>query len=270
MNTIISAFSKGIEKSGVDRKNISVPSDVPFSPEVVKDLGVDFFQTTRGRAIAFGTGLKLGNPALKIVAFVGDLMTLGGNHFVHAGRRNMELLVMCVNNFVYERIAGKPTPSPRPAFSPYSTFEEPFNFPHLGNSCGAVYTARWTALHVDELADSIAEAINKRGLSMIEVLAPGPDYYTDIDNIKSDLLNFYYENSATKNNEDPRNVEIKSDGKIIVGKFTNKERPTFIDNYNTQLSSVLGDKFIPHGSVPPSRSRISTGTEQIGSGGKNG
>jgi 2-oxoglutarate ferredoxin oxidoreductase subunit beta len=250
MNSIITAFAKGIEKSGIAPNMISVPSDIPIAPESVKNLGVDYFHISRGRAIAFGTGLKLGNPALKIVALVGDLMTLGGNHFVHTGRRNMELLVICINNFVYEKIAGHCAPKTVITFSPYSTFEEPFNIPHLGNSCGALYTARWTALHTDELADSIAEGLHKRGLSVIEVLAPGPNYYSDINHVESDLLNFYYKNSEVKNNEDPRNVGINPEEKIIVGKFTNKERPTFIDTYNTQLSSILGDKFTPHGAVP--------------------
>ena len=250
MNEITTAFAEGISRSGISPAKISMPSDIPFAPEVVKQLGVDYFHTTRGRAIAFGTGLKLGNPALKVMPVVGDLMTLGGNHFVHGGRRNMELLVICVNNFVYTNIAGKQVPAAGAVFSPYSTFEEPFNFPHLGNSCGAIYTARWTALHTEQLADSIAEALHKKGLSMIEVLAPGPNYYTDISSIASDILAFYYEHSIVKNGEDPRNVGIVPEEKIIVGKFTDKERPTFIDQYNAQLSKMLGDKFTPHGYVP--------------------
>jgi len=249
MNAIITALAKGIQKSAIDASMISVPSDIPIAPEVIKNLGVDYFHISRGRTIAFGTGLKLGNPALRVVALAGDLMTLGGNHFVHTGRRNMELLVICINNFVYEKIAGQCAPKTTITFSPYSTFEEPFNIPHLGNSCGALYTARWTALHTDELADSIAGGLKKRGLSVIEVIAPGPNYYGDINHIESELLNFYYKNSEIKNNEDPRNVGINPDEKIIVGKFTDKERPTFIDTYNSQLSSILGDKFTPHGVV---------------------
>ena len=80
-------------------------------------------------------------------------MTLGGNHVVHSGRRNMELTVICVNTFVYRKVAGKVAPTQSAPFSPYSTFEQPFNVPHLANSCGAVFTARWTALHTEELAD---------------------------------------------------------------------------------------------------------------------
>lgn len=261
MNTIISAIKKGIEKSGLDPKKISIPSDIPFEPEIIGELGVDYFQTARGRAIAFGTGLKLGNPILKIMAVVGDLMTLGGNHFVHGGRRNMELCVLCVNNFLYTRISGKKIPVVPQTFSPYSAFEEPFNFPHLGNSCGAIYTARWTALHTEELAASIGEALNKRGLTLVEVLAPGPNYYKEITRIESDVLKFYYENSVIKNGEEPRNVAITPGEKIIVGKFTDKERPTFIDSYNVQHSKMLGDKFVPHGNVP---------LNQIESGGQDG
>ncbi len=255
MNPIITAFAKGIKKSGIKPSRISVPSDIPFEPEIVNQLGIDFFHTIRGRAIAFGTGLKLGNPDLIVVPFIGDLMTIGGNHFVHSGRRNMDLLVICVNNFLYREINGKSAPIQKheneqittQKFSPYSTFEKPFNATHLANSCGAVYTARWTALHTDELADSIAEALNKRGFSMIEVLSPGPNYYTGIKKIESDLLKFYYENSVIKNGESPRNVTINSDEKIVVGKFTEKEQLTFIEQYNLQLGKVLGSKFTPHG-----------------------
>ncbi|UCC12432.1 MAG: 2-oxoacid:ferredoxin oxidoreductase subunit beta [candidate division WOR-3 bacterium] len=249
MNLIAKALKDGIQKSGVNPAMISMPSDIPFSQEVTRELGVDFFQTTRGRAIAFGTGLKLSNPALKVMPVAGDLMTLGGNHLVHGGRRNMELCVIVVNHFVYHTIAGKNAPPMTSAFSPYSTFEEPFNFPHLGNSCGAVFTARWTALHTDDLGQSIATALNKRGLSLVEIIAPGPNYYAGIEHLDEQLLKFYREQSEVKNGEDPRHVAIAPDKKIIVGNFTDKERPTFIDQYNMQLGKVLGEKFTPHGVI---------------------
>ena len=247
MNPIITAFANGIKKSGLELTKVVVVSDIPFEPEIIKEIGVDFFHVTRGRAIAFGTGLKLGNPDLKVVAFIGDLMTLGGNHLVHSGRRNMEMLVICVNNFVYKEIAETPAPSVSPGFSAFSTFEKPFNAPHLANSCGAIYTARWTAMHTNELTNSIANALNKRGFSVIEVLSPGPNFYKDINQIDSELLDFYYKNSVIKNNEDTRNVEITPEEKIVTGEFTDKEKSPFIDTYNAQLGKILGDKFIPHG-----------------------
>jgi len=247
MNPLITAFEKGIEKAGINPSKISVPSDIPFKPEVVKVLGVDYFHTIRGRAIPFGTGMKLANPALKVVPFVGDMLTIGGNHLVHSGRRNMDLLVICINNYVQDKVAGKAAPTVNPGFTPHSTFEEPFNVPHVANSCGAVYTARWTALHTDELSDSIAEALDKKGFSVIEILSPGPDYYTDISQIEYDLAKFYYYNSEIKNGEEPKNVAITPEEKIIVGKFTDIKRPTYLDVYNMQLPKKLGDKFVPYG-----------------------
>jgi 2-oxoglutarate ferredoxin oxidoreductase subunit beta len=247
MNPLVTAFENGFKKSGFQPTQISIPSDIFFEPEVIKTLGIDYFHVTRGRSIAFGTGIKLANPGLRVVAVAGDLVTIGGNHFVHGGRRNMELLVIYVNNFVYRTIAGKATPQVTVKFSPYSTFEEPFNIPHLGNSCGAIYTARWTALHTEELADSIAHGLTKHGLAVIEVLVPGPDYYHGISTWYEDVVKFYYENSEIRNNELPRSVGISPASKIIVGTFTDKEMPPFIDNYNKQLKTVLKDKFTPYG-----------------------
>jgi hypothetical protein len=104
-------------------------------------------------------------------------------------------------------------------------------------------------LHTNELAESIAEALHKRGMSMIEILAPGPSYYRYITHLDSGLLQFYFDNSVVKNNEDPRNAPITPDEKIVVGKFTDKERATFIDSYNIQHKKILGDKFTHHGPV---------------------
>lgn len=247
MNPLIDAFKRGLEKAGIDPARVAVVSDISFEPEVVTSLGVDYFHCNRGRAIAFGTGLKLANPALTVVPFIGDLMTLGGNHFVHGGRRNMELTVICVNNFIYRKVNGKSAPRIVGKFSPFAGFEEPFNAPHLANSCGAPYTARWTALHVEELSNSLAAALNRRGFSVIEVLCPGPDFYTGISSSEADLLEFYKENSVIKNGEDPRNVGITDDGKIVVGTFTVKEKTPYLDQYNAQLSKTLGEKFTPYG-----------------------
>ena len=91
--------------------------------------------------------------------------------------------------------------------------------------------------------------MNKRGLSLVEIIAPGPNYYADIESLDDKLLKFYHENSIVKNGEDPRHAAITPDEKIVVGNFTDKERPTFIDQYNLQLSKVLGEKFTPHGII---------------------
>lgn len=235
MDKIIEALHKGIENSKIERQKVCVVTDIAYSPDVVDYLGIDLFHTSRGRAIPFATGMKLANAKLKPVVLIGDMATLGGNHFVHACRRNMDIIVICVNNFIYREIAGDKAPGDfdQIAFSPYLLFEKPLNIPHLARSCGSIYVARWTPLHTNELTKSISEALQRTGLSAIDVLSP-----------PSSLLEFYYNNSEIKNDEKTINVSIDEDKKIIVGKFYEGERPTFIDAYNRQLSEMLGDKFV--------------------------
>jgi 2-oxoglutarate ferredoxin oxidoreductase subunit beta len=235
MDKIIEAFNRGIENSRISRQRVCLVTDIPYNPDVVDYLGVDLFHTSRGRAIPFATGMKLANPKLKPIVFIGDMATLGGNHFVHACRRNMDIIVICVNNFIYREVGGKSVPGDFSgvSFSPYLVFEEPLNIPHMARSCGSVYVARWTLLHTNELTASISDALKRTGLSVIDVISP-----------PSELLEFYHQNSEIKNNEDTNNVGIEKDKKIIVGKFFEKERPTFIDAYNKQLSEALGDEFV--------------------------
>jgi len=245
---IYTCLANAVDKVNIDLTKICVVSDFLHQPEIVKYLGFDLFNVTRGRAIPFGTGLKLGNPKLKVIILAGDLITLGGNHFMHAARRNMDLVVICVNNFIYPRIGGEIVPNTEPPFSPYAIFERLPNVPHVARSCGAVYVARWTALHGAELTESVAEALRRPGFSTIEVISPGANYFPGIrdSELASDLLKFYHTHSVIKNGEDTRNVEIASDKEIIVGKFFEYERPTFIDSYNARLTQAMGDKFKPY------------------------
>ena len=110
-------------------------------------MNLDAFHTTHGRAIPFATGLKLGRPELEVVVFSGDgdLSGIGGNHFIHAARRNMDLLVILVNNFIYGMTGGQNAPTTpetaRSSTMPFGNFERPFNLPHLAASCGATFHA---------------------------------------------------------------------------------------------------------------------------------
>lgn len=247
---IYTCLADAIKKSGLDQSKVCVVSDFLYQPEVMDYLGVDAFHINRGRAIAFGTGLKLANPNLKVVTMVGDLITVGGNHFMHNARRNMDLVVICVNNFVYPKIGGESVPGNGLSFSPYATFERPPNVPHVARHCGAVYVARWTALHNKEMTQALVEVLQRTGFSTIEVISPGTSYFPGIKDSDraSELLKFYHSHSVIKNGEDTSNVEIDADKEIIVGKFFEREKPTFIDSYNARLTEVLGDKFQPYGS----------------------
>lgn len=254
IGTTVNCFAEALFSSGLDLKKVSIVSGIGCTGRVAGYLNLDSFHTTHGRAIPFATGLKLGNPNLKVVVYSGDgdLISIGGNHFIHAARRNMDMTVICVNNFTYAMTGGQVGPTtPQSAIvttAPYGSFEETFNLPYLAESCGAVYVARWTAYHVRHLQKSIKEALLKKGFSFIEILAPCPTLYSRRNRLGDglDQMLYYKENSEIRNNADTRSVGITYQGKIIIGKFIDRERPTYLEAMNEQLSKKLGSKYIPY------------------------
>jgi 2-oxoglutarate/2-oxoacid ferredoxin oxidoreductase subunit beta len=251
IGTTVNCFAEALKTSGLDLKNVSIVSGIGCSGRVAGYMNLDSFHTTHGRAIPFATGLKLGNPKLKVVVYSGDgdLISIGGNHFIHAARRNMDMTVICVNNFLYAMTGGQvSSTTPQSSIvttAPFGSFEDTFNLPFLAESCGAVYVARWTAYHVRHLQKSIKEALLKKGFSFIEILAPCPTLFSRRNRLGDglDQMIYYKENSEVKNNADTRNVGLTYQGKITVGKFIDRERPTYLDALNTQLSEKLGSKY---------------------------
>jgi 2-oxoglutarate ferredoxin oxidoreductase subunit beta len=217
-------------------------------------MNLDSFHTTHGRAIPFATGLKLANPKLKVIVYSGDgdLTAIGGNHFIHACRRNLDLTVILINNFIYGMTGGQVAPTtPQLATAsttPHGNFEQPFNLPYLAESCGAVYVARWTAYHVRHTTKAIKEAIAKKGFSFVEILAPCPTLYSRRNKLGDglDQMIYFKEKSEIQNGADTKGVSIDFQSKIIVGKFVDKERPTYLDMMNEYYQKKLGDKFTPY------------------------
>src|SRR5215471_19593654 len=161
IGTTVNSFARALIASKVDLQTLALVSGIGCTGRVAGYVKLDSFHTTHGRAIPFATGLKLANPKLNVVVYSGDgdLSAIGGNHLIHAARRNIDLKVICVNNLIHAMTST----------SPYGTCEPAFNLPHLVEAAGAVYVARWTTFHVRQLARSIAEAFQKKGFSFIEV-----------------------------------------------------------------------------------------------------
>jgi 2-oxoglutarate ferredoxin oxidoreductase subunit beta len=245
-----SCFIRGIERAGLDLDKIALVSGIGCSGRVAGYVKLDSFHTTHGRALPFATGLKLGNPELKVVVFSGDgdIAAIGGNHLIHSARRNMDMTVICINNFNYGMTGGQLGPTTpleaRSTTSPYGNFEYPFNLPYLVAASGATYVARWTVLHLRQLERSIAEALVKPGFSFIEVISPCPPIYGRMNKRSRGLdeMHYYQEKSLIRNGADPKDVDITSDGSIIVGKFVDIQRPTFWDYRNKVLEKALAKK----------------------------
>jgi 2-oxoglutarate/2-oxoacid ferredoxin oxidoreductase subunit beta len=248
LGTSVNAFVHAVKDCGIPSEQISVVSGIGCTGRVAGYLKVDSFHTTHGRPIPFATGLKLANPKLKVVVFSGDgdLFAIGGNHFIHAARRNMDLTVICVNNFTYGMTGGQMAPTtPTGAIAsttPFGNTEDPFNLPYLADSAGAVYVARWTTFHVRQLAKAFKEAIQKKGFSFVEVISPCPTLYGRRNRLGDgrDMMLFYKENSIVKNGADTREVGLDMDAKINCGKFIDRERPPFLEQYNTRMAARFG------------------------------
>ena len=249
IGTTVNCFARAVEDCVPDLDKLAVVSGIGCTGRVAGYLNLDSFHTTHGRAIPFATGLKLANPQLKVVVYSGDgdLIAIGGNHFIHAARRNADITVICVNNFNYGMTGGQVGPTTpveaRSTTSPYGNFEEPFNIPHLVAASGATYVARWTVLHPRQLERSIAEAMSKPGFSLIEIIAPCPALYGRMNKEAQglDTLHSYQTRCVVRNGADTRDLGITFQGPIVVGKFVDIERPTFGDHYK-QLVERLGKK----------------------------
>lgn len=254
IGTIITAFIAGLEKSELDRDKVAVVSGIGCSGRAAGYLRLDSFHSTHGRAIPFATGLALGNPELKVAVISGDgdIAAIGGNHFIHAARRNINLTIICINNFNYAMTGGQAGPTtPEEAntsTAPYGVYEFPFNLPFLAESSGAVYVARWTALHVRRVTAAISEALLKPGFSFIEVVSPCPTLYARRNRLGTglDLMRFYHDNAVIDHNARTRDIDIKYQDSIVIGKFVDKEKPTFLENKDRFLREKLGDKYIPY------------------------
>ncbi|MBI5215183.1 MAG: 2-oxoacid:ferredoxin oxidoreductase subunit beta [Ignavibacteriae bacterium] len=254
IGTSVNCFGHALETSGLDLQKVAVVSGIGCTGRVAGYVNLDSFHTTHGRAIPFATGLKLANPNLKVVVYSGDgdLTAIGGNHFIHACRRNLDMTVILINNFTYGMTGGQVAPTtPLTATAtttPYGNFEQSFNLPYLAESCGAVYVARWTTYHVRHLTKAIKEALAKKGFSFIEVLSPCPTLYSRRNKIGDglDQMIYYQESSEIKHGADTKTVGLDFQGKIVVGKFVDIERPTYLDAMNEYYSKRLGDKFVPY------------------------
>ena len=236
-------FVRAIDRANLNPDKVSVVSGIGCSGRVAGYIKLDSFHTTHGRALPFATGLKLANPELTVVVFSGDgdLVAIGGNHLIHSARRNIDMTIICINNFNYGMTGGQMGPTTpldaRSTTSPYGNYEYPFNLPYLVAASGATYVARWTVLHLRELERSIAEALNKPGFSFIEVLSPCPTVYGRLNKLPRGLdeMRSYQERSVIRDGADPKDVELSLNGPIAVGKFVDIERPTLWDCYRQVL-----------------------------------
>ena len=192
----------------------------------------DILHTTHGRPIAFATGVKLAAPdrRVMVVSGDGDLLAIGGNHFIHAARRNIDMTVICVNNGIYGMTGGQVAPTTplglKTATTPYGNVENTFDISGLAMAAGATFVARWTVYHTLQITKTIRKALSRKGFSLIEIMSQCPVQFGRKTGMGSavKMLDYFREQSVTTAKAAGMSPEELA-GKIVVGELLDIEKP---------------------------------------------
>jgi 2-oxoglutarate ferredoxin oxidoreductase subunit beta len=232
--TVINCTLSAVDQMGWKKEEIVFVSGIGCSSRAPGYIVTDSLHTTHGRAIAFATGIKMANPDLKVVVFTGDgdLAAIGGNHFIHGCRRNIDLTVICMNNMIYGMTGGQGSPTtPRGALStttPYGSSEAAFDLCGLAAAAGANYVARYTSYHVKELTLAIRTGLGNPGFSFIEALVQCPTNYGRRNKLRqvSDQIEYFKSHAIlAQKAERMREEGQKIPDDMIIGELARRNRP---------------------------------------------
>jgi len=233
--TVINCTLEAVVQMGWEIDNTIFVSGIGCSSRSPGYIVTDSLHTTHGRALAFATGVKLAKPEFNVVVFTGDgdLSAIGGNHFIHACRRNINMTVICMNNMIYGMTGGQGSPcTPAGAIStttPYGAAEPVFDLARLAEASGANYSARWTTYHVKELTKAIKTGMEIPGFSFIEAMTQCPTSYGRRNKLRTttSMLEYMRDNAVLLNKA--KRMEAKgrelSNGQFTVGEFVKRFRP---------------------------------------------
>ncbi|MGD0177658.1 MAG: 2-oxoacid:ferredoxin oxidoreductase subunit beta [Candidatus Bathyarchaeia archaeon] len=237
LGIVLGCLVEAIRGSSIPRDKHVIVSGIGCTSRIPGYLNLDAYHTTHGRAIPFATGIKVANPELEVtvIAGDGDLFNIGGNHLIHAIRRNVDLNIFCVNNFNYGMTGGQfgaTTPTgAKTATTPYGNFEASFNIPYMVAAAGAPFVARWTALHTRQLLKTMSRAFQVRGLAFVEIVSPCPPTFGDLNNFEDALAMMQYFRTCSRVDDKAKLGEIglsmKPPDPIVVGNFVDVKKPTY-------------------------------------------
>ncbi len=205
----------------------------------------DSVHTLHGRSVPVATSIKLVRPDLNVVVFGGDgdIVGIGLSHFVHAARRNTDILVIMGNNMVYGMTGGQVAPTTpfktKTTTSPYGSVEHPLDATKLAVAAGAAYSTRWTTAHLSELKESIKKALQMEGFRFIEVVSHCPTAYGRRVGFKDvgEMLKWFKENAVPVKQAEKMS-ETKLEKKIVIGEFVQRKRTTLVESVYTMLKEV--------------------------------
>jgi len=233
------AMIRAIDSVGLAKDDVAIVSGIGCTARIPVYLDFNTLHTTHGRPIAFATGVKLAKPKMKVIVVSGDgdLLAIGGNHFIHAARRNIDLTVILVNNYIYGMTGGQYSPT-TPAgklasTAPYGMVEQSFDVAKLAIASGAPFVARGTVYHASQLSRMMAQAIERKGFSLVEVMSNCHTQYGRMNHEGSAVKMILWQ----KEHAVPITLAAKMtpeqlQDKFVTGVLHESERPGYLEQYD--------------------------------------
>jgi 2-oxoglutarate/2-oxoacid ferredoxin oxidoreductase subunit beta len=242
---VMGALIRAIDRIGLEKDDVALVSGIGCTGRMPVYMDFNTIHTTHGRALAFATGLKIARPSLKVITIMGDgdALAIGGNHFIHAARRNIGITAIVVNNAIYGMTGGQYSPTTpinaRASTAPYGNIEPPMPICELAIAAGATYVARSTVYHAIELDRFIEQAIRKNGFSLVEAVSYCHTTYGRMNKLGSptDMMRQLKDNSVSLNGVEKLSPEER-EKKIIRGILYDVEKPEYTQLYEQLIQQV--------------------------------
>lgn len=256
---VMGSILRSVQKLELNQDDVALISGIGCTGRMPVYMDFNTMHTTHGRALSFATGLKLARPEMEIIVVMGDgdALAIGGNHFIHTARRNIDLTAIVVNNNIYGMTGGQSSPTTpldaRSATAPYGHIEQPFPICDLAIASGAAFVARGTVYHASHLDKLVEQAIRKNGFAVVEAVSYCHTTFGRANNLKSpiQMMNVLKENTITIQAAKKLGDPLPAD-KIVRGVFHDEDKPEFTDLYDQIIERA-------HGPRAPRRRKVRRG-----------
>jgi 2-oxoglutarate ferredoxin oxidoreductase subunit beta len=235
---MLGALIRAIDRGGYEKDEIVLVSGIGCSGRLPVYVDFNTLHTTHGRAITFATGIKLAKPSLKVIVIMGDgdAVAIGGNHFIHAARRNIDMTALILNNSIYGMTGGQSSPTTpygmRTTTTLYSNIEQSFNISELAVTAGAAFVGRGTVFHARLLDSLMEKAFLKQGFSVVEVISHCHTQFGRQNRLGTAVQMMEQQRDRAVTVEKAARMkpdELKD--KIVIGVLADKELPVYQDEY---------------------------------------
>lgn len=242
---ILGATIRAISELGYAKDDIAMVSGIGCSSRMPVYVDFNTLHSLHGRAIAYATGVKFYNPDMKVIVVTGDgdATAIGGNHFIHGARRNIDLTVILINNNIYGMTGGQYSPTTplgdRATTTPYGNIDPTFDICKLAMGAGATFVARTSAFHVQEAKSYIIKALEHKGFSLVEIMSTCPVIYGRLNKKGSPakMLEWLRDNVIAENRYHSLS-EKEKEGKIVRGIFVQETKPEYTAVYDELVRSL--------------------------------